>query len=64
MGRRVATVGQPPIRRNAIAVGDQRWAVDVVVSRAPQVNNDNDDRQKTDQDTGAPGAGKRAGRDG
>jgi hypothetical protein len=64
MGRRVATAGQPPSRRNAIAVGDQHWAVDIVVSRAPQLNNDNDDRQKADQDTGAPGAGKRAGRDG
>jgi hypothetical protein len=36
MGRRVATAGQPPIRRNTrYAVGDQHWGVDVVVSRAP-----------------------------
>lgn len=41
-----------------MAVGDQRWGVDVVVSRAPQLNNDNDGRQKADQDTSALGAGE------
>jgi hypothetical protein len=38
--------------------------LDVVVSRAPQLKNDNDDRHKADRDTGAPDAGKRAGHDG
>ncbi len=32
--------------------------LDVVVSRAPQLKNDHDDRDKTDRDTGARGAGK------
>ena len=32
--------------------------LDVVVSRAPQLNNDNNGRQKADRDTDAPGAGK------
>ena len=32
--------------------------VDVVVSQAPQLKNDNDGRQKADSGTGVPGAGK------
>lgn len=32
--------------------------LDVVVSRAPQLKNDQDVRQKADRDTGARGAGK------
>jgi hypothetical protein len=40
-----------------------RWkisagGVDVVLSRAPQLKNDNNSRQKADSGTGVPGAGK------
>jgi hypothetical protein len=41
----------------------KRWGVDVVVSRAPQLKNDNDGHRKANR-ASVPGAGKSAGRDG